>query len=65
LPASWDQIEVGHMVIAAEGQPYYAAIVVARDGDMLTLKWRDYPQDPTTIRHASAVALLKPNPASA
>ena len=43
LPASWDNIEVGHMVIAAEGQPWYAAIVVARDGDMLTLKWRDYP----------------------
>ncbi len=64
LPASWDKIEVGHMVIAAEGQPYYAAIVVARDGDMLTLKWRDYPQEPNAIRHASAVALLKPNPAS-
>jgi hypothetical protein len=53
------------MVIAAEGQPYYAAIVVARDGDMLTLKWRDYPQEPNAIRHASAVALLKPNLASA
>ena len=65
LPASWDQIEVGHMVIAAEGQPWYAAIVVARDGDMLTLKWRDYPQEPNAIRHAGAVALLKPNPASA
>jgi hypothetical protein len=65
LPASWDLIEVGHMVIAAEGLPYYAAIVVARDGDMLTLKWRDYPQEPNAIRHASAVALLKPNPASA
>jgi hypothetical protein len=65
LPASWDKIEVGNMVIAAEGQPWYAAIVVARDGDMLTLKWRDYPQEPNAIRHASAVALLKPNPISA
>ena len=65
LPASWDKIEVGHMVIAAEGQPWYAAIVLARDGDMLTLKWRDYPHEPNAIRHASAVALLKPNPVSA
>jgi hypothetical protein len=64
LPASWDKIEVGHMVIAAEGQPWYAAIVVARDGDMLTLKWRDYPQERNAIRHASAVALLKPTPVS-
>jgi len=39
--------------------------VLARDGDMLTLKWRDYPQEPNAIRHASAVALLKPNPVSA
>ena len=62
LPASWDKIEVGHMVIAAEGQPWYAAIVLARDGDMLTLKWRDYPHEPNAIRHASAVALLKPTP---
>jgi hypothetical protein len=65
LPASWDKIEVGHMVIAAEGQSWYAAIVVARDGDMLTLKWRDYPQERNAIRHASAVALVKPNPVGA
>jgi hypothetical protein len=64
LPASWDKIEVGHMVIAAEGQPWYVAIVVARDGDMLSLKWRDYPQEPNAIRHAGAVALLKPAPVS-
>ena len=65
LPASWDKIEVGQMVIAAEGLPWFAAIVVARDGDMLTLKWRDYPQEAHAIRHASAVALMKPNPVSA
>ena len=65
LPASWDKIEVGHMVIAAEGQPWYVAIVVARDGDMLTLKWRDFPQEPNVVRHAGALALLKPNPVSA
>ncbi len=65
LPASWADIAVGHMVIAHEGQPWYAAVVVGRDGDMLTLKWRDYPQEPNVIRHASSVALLKPNPVSA
>ncbi len=65
LPASWDSIEVDQMVISPEGQIWYAAVVVARDGDMLTLKWRDYPQEPNVIRHASAVALMKPNPASA
>jgi hypothetical protein len=32
---------------------------------MLTLKWRDYPQEPNAIRHVGAVALLKPNPVNA
>ena len=64
LPATWDDIAVGHMVIAHEApkEPWWAAIVVARDGDMLTLKWRDYPHEPNVVRHAGAVALLKPTP---
>jgi hypothetical protein len=66
LPATWDDIAVGHMVIAHEApkEPWWAAIVVARDGDMLTLKWRDYPHEPNVVRHAGAVALLKPGPVS-
>ena len=65
LPATWDDIAVGHLVIAHEGAKdgWWEAIVVARDGDMLTLKWRDY-QQPNVVRHASAVALLKPTPVS-
>jgi hypothetical protein len=65
LPVNWDKVEVGQMVIGGEGQAWYPAVVIARDGDMLTLKWRDYPQEATVIRHASAVALLKPNPVNA
>ena len=44
LPATWDDIAVGHLVIAHEGanNGWWEAIVLARDGDMLTLKWRDY-----------------------
>jgi hypothetical protein len=67
LPVTWDDIAVGHMVIAHEApkEPWWAAIVVARDGDMLTLKWRDYPHEPNVVRHAGAVALLKPGPVNA
>jgi hypothetical protein len=66
LPATWDDIAVGHMVIAQEGmvEGWWEAIVIARDGDMLTLKWRDWPQLPKVLRHAGAVALLKPSPVS-
>jgi hypothetical protein len=54
------------LVIPQEGvkEGWWEAIVLARDGDMLTLKWRDY-QQPNVVRHAGSVALLKPTPANA
>ena len=66
LPATWDDIAVGHLVIAHESaiDGWWEAIVLARDGDMLTLKWRDY-QQPNVVRHAGSVALLKPGPVNA
>ncbi len=67
LPASWDDIAVGHLVIAEDTDYYgwWEAIVVNRDGDMLTLKWRDWPDYPNVVQHASSVALLKPKVAAA
>jgi hypothetical protein len=63
LPATWDDIAVGHLVIAHEGKGdgWWEAMVLARDGDMLTLKWRDYPDHPSLVRHAGSVALLRPS----
>jgi hypothetical protein len=62
LPTSWDEIAVGHLVIAQEAKwdGWWEAI----DGDMLTLKWRDYPWQSNVLRHAGSVALLKPTPVS-
>jgi hypothetical protein len=62
LPRSWDEIDVGHLVIAHEGaeQGWWEAIVVARTEDMLTLRWRDYPKQPNVVRHRASVALLYP-----
>jgi hypothetical protein len=65
LPATWDDIDVGHLVIARDQDAgWWEAIVVARDGDMLTLKWRDHPKQAQATQHAAAVALLNPNPVS-
>ena len=66
LPATWDDIAVGHLVIAHENaiDGWWEAIVLARDGDILTLNWRDY-QQPNVVRHAGSVALLKPGPVNA
>ena len=67
LPRSWDDIAVGHLVLAWEEEEYYGwweTIVLARNGDMLTLKWRDWPGYPNVTRHVGSVALLKPTSVS-
>ena len=60
LPKSWDDIAPGHLVIAQETLEYgwYEAIVIERTGDMLTLRFRDYPKLPKFVRHRAAVALV-------
>jgi hypothetical protein len=34
--------------------------VIGVEGDMVTLRWRDYPGHSKFAQHRSAVALLKP-----
>src|SRR5450759_4762791 len=65
LPATWDDIDVGHMVIARDEPAFgwWEAIVIAKDGDMLTLKWRDYPKQAPAVLHRAALALLRPTAA--
>ena len=62
LPRTWDEIAPGHLVIAQETLEYgwWEAIVLARNGDMLTLRFRDYPKLPKFARHRAAVALMSP-----
>ena len=60
LPRSWDEIAPGHLVIARETLEcgWYEAVVIERNGDLLTLRWRDYPLPPDFVRHRSVVALI-------
>lgn len=62
LPRSWDDITPGHLVIAQETLEYgwWEAVVLDRNGDMFTLRFRDYPNLPKFVRHRSAVALMSP-----
>ena len=62
LPRTWDEIAPGHLVLAQEALDYgwWEAIVLGRDGDMFTLRFRDYPKLPKFVRHRSAVALMSP-----
>ena len=60
VPGSWDEIAPGHLVIAKETQEcgWWEATVVERNGDLVTLQYRDYPYWPAIVRHRSAVALI-------
>jgi hypothetical protein len=62
LPRTWDEIAPGHLVIAQEALEWgwWAAIVIGRDGDMFTLRFRDYPKLPKFVRHRNAIALMSP-----
>jgi hypothetical protein len=60
-PRDWNEIGVGHLVIARDDADagWWEAIVTDRAGDMLTMRWRDYPGHPKFVQHRTAVALLK------
>jgi hypothetical protein len=62
LPRSWEAIGVGHMVLAHESPDdgWWEALVIKREDDILTLRYRDAPKLPTFIRHVTTVALVNP-----
>ncbi len=63
LPRNWQEIGLGDLVVAQWGleDGWYEAIVVEANGDMLTLRWRDYPRDRRIVRHRLRLGLLYPN----
>jgi hypothetical protein len=60
LPRTWDDLAPGHLVIAKESLElgWWEAVVIERTGDLVTVKYRDYPQYPPLVRHRSVVALI-------
>jgi hypothetical protein len=65
LPQNWESIAAGNMLLvdAGPGEGWWEAIVVSRDDEILTLRYRDYPKVPKIERHISTVALINPRPA--
>ncbi|MGY4512948.1 hypothetical protein [Bradyrhizobium sp. USDA 3650] len=58
-PRSWDDIAEGHLVLYHEGSRdgWWESVVIARDGETLTLKYRDFTRYPAFQCHYRAVAL--------
>jgi hypothetical protein len=61
LPRTWDDIVPGNLVIAHETLElgWFEAVVINRNGDFVTLRYRDYPQYAKFVRHRSQVALIQ------
>jgi hypothetical protein len=64
LPRDWQSVGSGHMVLVQESleEGWWEAIVIARDNDIVTLRYRDFPKVPKFDRHVSTVALINPGP---
>ena len=64
LPRNWQAIGIGDLVVANQSQEdgWYEAIVVEANGDMFTLRWRDYPRERRIVRHRLRLGLLYPRP---
>jgi hypothetical protein len=64
LPQNWQAIGLGDLVVAQESleDGWYEAIVVEANGDMLTLRWRDFPRQRRIVRHRLRLGLLYPGP---
>ncbi len=59
-PKTWEEIKVGSLVIAHESMVdgWWEAIVLEVNGDKLTVRWRDYPRQPSVIRGKAEIAFL-------
>jgi hypothetical protein len=65
LPRTWESIDVGQLVLVEDDDPGYGwwpCLVTKRDGQVLTLRLRDYPDKGTYVRHIAQVGLVNPGP---
>jgi hypothetical protein len=59
-PEDWDEIGIGSLVLATVGveDGWWESVVLGVNGEMLTLKWRDFPRERTFVRRRTELALL-------
>ena len=64
LPQDWRSIAAGHLVLVQESlaDGWWEALVLGRENDVLTLRFRDYPKVPTFELHVSNIAMINPGP---
>jgi hypothetical protein len=65
VPQGRDEIGLGSIVLAQESpdEGWWEAEVIGLNGRVFSLRWRDYPTQPTILRKAGELALLPPGEA--
>ncbi|WP_261925963.1 hypothetical protein [Methylorubrum sp. GM97] len=65
MPRDPTEIGLGSVVLAHEGEDegWWEAEVIGINGRVFSLRWRDYPTQPTILRKATELALLPPGEA--
>jgi hypothetical protein len=62
-PSDWSAIAVGSIVLAAVAPKRFEwaeCVVIAVEGDDLSLRYCDWPDEPTFVRRRTEVALMHP-----
>ena len=64
-PGDRDEIGLGSIVVAHKGPDdgWWEAEIIGCNGRVFSLKWRDFPLQPTILRKAGELALLPPGEA--
>jgi len=62
-PSDWIAIVAGDMVVAmvSPDEGWWCCIIVERNGDLLKLRYRDFPKRPEFVRHISTIARVHPD----
>src|SRR6185436_8914819 len=64
IDALWSKITIGSLVIAPEADRtesgWWEAVVTEKRGQLLTLRWRDFPRQRPVTRKLTEVALAHP-----
>lgn len=63
LSRNWDDLRPGDVVLAPFGpdEGWWEATVIERENNVVTLKYRDHPKEPTFVRHVSTLAQMHPD----
>ena len=60
VPATWSDISLGSLVLAADGEElgWFEAVVTEAKGDLFALRWMTWPDLPTFVRRGEHLSLL-------